>query len=109
MAPNAMSGSRASLQLGQYTSHPTVALALVPHFSSAFSPENSTKSRQTRLFSATGYETHDDLTFAPTDHPMMTALTHGNLQIGAIGFRTLLGTTEICLSVAGTPDPGLLR
>src|ERR1700688_4606115 len=105
MASNAMSGSRASLQLGQYTSHPTTALALAPHFSSAFSPENSTKSRRIRLFSATGCQTHDDPTFAPIDHPIMTALAHGNLQIGPIGFRTLLRTTGMFLSVAGKPDP----
>jgi hypothetical protein len=32
------------------------------------------------------------------------ALTHPNLQIGAIGFRTLLRTIEMFLSVAGKPD-----
>jgi hypothetical protein len=36
---------------------------------------------------------------------MTVALTHANLQIGAIGFRTLLRTIEMFLSVAGKPDP----
>jgi hypothetical protein len=35
---------------------------------------------------------------------MTVALTHGNLQIGAIGFRTLLRPIEMFLSVAGKPD-----
>jgi hypothetical protein len=35
---------------------------------------------------------------------MTVALTDANLQIGAIGFRTLLRTIEMFLSVAGTPD-----
>ena len=35
---------------------------------------------------------------------MTVALTDANLQIGAIGFRTLLRTIEMFLSVAGKPD-----
>jgi hypothetical protein len=35
---------------------------------------------------------------------MTVALTHANLQIGAIGFRTLLRTIEMFLSVAEKPD-----
>jgi hypothetical protein len=35
---------------------------------------------------------------------MTVALTHANLQIEAIGFRILLRTIEMFLSVAGKPD-----
>jgi hypothetical protein len=54
-----------------------------------------------RLFSTTRCLTHD-LTFVIRGDD--GSLTHGNLQIAAVRFRTLPGTTAIFLSVAEKAD-----